>query len=228
MAAPTTNSPLIGITCDLQDGRVRVRPGYAASVIEAGGTPLLLPPIPRAAPHYARLCDAFILTGGDDPIMENFGVPTHAAATRVAPERQSFELALLEELGARYQAKPVLGVCLGMQYMALAAGGALDQHLPESTPTHADHYGDAVHAIELEEVTSALSEGQVCSHHRQAVSDAGRMRVLARSSDGLIEAIDDPTRPFFLGVQWHPERTEDERNGKALFRELVTRARDGD
>ena len=59
------------------------------------------------------------------------------------------------------------------------------------------------------------------SHHRQAVTDPGGLSIVARAADGVIEAVRDAGRPFYLGVQWHPERTRDERLGAGLFRELV-------
>lgn len=218
----STRHPIVGITCDLFEGRARVRMTYSACVARAGGVPLLLPPVPELAGAHAQMCDALILTGGDDPIMEDFGVPTHPAATKVEPARQAHELALLKAFDAR-AAAPVLGVCLGMQYMALTAGGTLDQHMPESTATAGDHAGERVHAIEPE--GGELPRGRVTSHHHQAVRDAGRLRVVARAHDGVIEAIDDPSRAFWLGVQWHPERTAEPGLGQAIFDRLIEAAR---
>ncbi len=217
-----TRPPIIGITCDLADGRARVRTTYAEAVARAGGVPLLLPPIPALAQAHAAMCDALVLTGGDDPIMEGFGVPTHPEAVRVDPVRQEYELALLGAL-AGHADKPTLGVCLGMQYMALAAGGTLDQHLPDTTPTHADHVGDRPHPVCPE--SDALQSGDVMSHHRQAVSAPGSLRVAARAHDGVIEGVVDPDRRFYLGVQWHPERTAHSSLGQGLFDRLAACAR---
>ncbi len=218
----TTRPPVIGITCDLAEGRARVRTTYAEAIARAGGVPLLLPPIPALAPAHAALCDALVLTGGDDPIMEAFGVPTHPAAVRVDPVRQEYELALLAALSA-HPDRPTLGVCLGMQFMALAAGGTLDQHMPDTTPTHADHVGDRPHALVPEH--DAFVAGEVRSHHRQAVSAPGSLRIAARAHDGVIEGVHDPDRRFYLGVQWHPERTTDAPLGQGLFDRLTDCAR---
>ncbi len=218
----TSRPPIVGITCDLQGGRARVRTTYAEAVVRAGGSPLLLPPMASLAEAHADLCDALIMTGGDDPIMEAFGVATHPAATKVAPERQEYELALLNAWNEQVD-KPLLGVCLGMQYMALAAGGTLDQHLPDTTPSHADHAQENVHTVEPE--TDEFNGGRVTSHHHQAVSDAGSLAVIARAHDGVIEGVADPGRRFALGVQWHPERTEDPALGQSLFDRLVEAAR---
>jgi len=233
--------PLIGITCDVdaEDGRRFIRPAYARAVMRAGGVPVILAPECDLIPHYLESLSGFVLSGGDDPIMEEFGTATHPAATKVHPERQAFEIALLRALDGRPEV-PVLGICLGMQYMALHAGGAIDQHLPQSRPEIAGrHWGRVEHEIVihpsplgrgagLRRAQSSRGEGarRVLSHHRQAIVDSGLLEVCARcAADDLIEAVCDPARPFYLGVQWHPERTDDDRAGPALFRELIGRAR---
>ena len=222
-----TSPPLVGITTDLAEHANGVRVfsylSYARAVREAGGAPLLLAPDARLAPEYAGRLDAFVFAGGDDPRTEPFGAPTHPSALPVAPERQAFETALLGALATARPDVPVLGVCLGMQMMALVAGGRLDQHLPESLPTHAMHW-EREHPVEpIGEATAALA-GQVRSKHRQAVALPGDLRIRAVAPDGVVEAIDDPRRRFYLGVQWHPERTEAPAVGRALFEELIAAA----
>lgn len=184
-------------------------------VSEAGGAAVVLPCLSRCVEVYVRRCDGIILSGGDDPIMEHWGVPTHPKAHKVDPLRQVFELAVLEALDARRET-PVLGICLGMQLMGLHCGGALDQYLPDSLPTAGQHWPKTTHSV-----TGELGEGLVHSHHRQALADAGSMRIVATAADGVIEAIRDDSRPFYLGVQWHPERTENDRLGSGLIRQLV-------
>lgn len=217
--------PVVGITCDVVEERARVRILYAKCVAKAGGTPILLPPLPAMAHEHAELCAALIMTGGNDPLTEPFGAPTHPMAERVPPTRQAYELAVLHAFDERPQ-KPVLGVCLGMQYMALVAGGELDQHLPETTPTAADHMDERTHRVEPVN-GSRLPAGEVTSSHHQAVRDAGALEIAAVAPDGVIEAVRDPSRPFYLGVQWHPERTDDHGLGQRLFDQLVEAARAG-
>jgi putative glutamine amidotransferase len=223
-------SPLVGITTDVsvvgERERLECGAAYAERVAAAGGTPVLLPPIPELAEAHARLCDAFVFTGGNDPRMEPFGEPTHPQARAVSPRRQEYETALLRYLLAEAPATPTLGVCLGMQMMALVAGGRLDQHLPEVTPSATEHRG--VH--EVVPVAGQcgpvpIRKGRVLSNHHQAVADPGTLVVLARGPGGVIEAIADPGRPFYLGVQWHPERTEEIGLGADLFASLVAAAR---
>ncbi|HHN77666.1 MAG TPA: gamma-glutamyl-gamma-aminobutyrate hydrolase family protein [Phycisphaerales bacterium] len=211
--------PVVGITTDVYDRdgapTCRVADAYAACVDRAGGLPVLLPPRSGRADELASMIDAAVLTGGDDPIMEDFGAPTHPAATPVHPMRQAFERALLDALHDR--GTPVLGVCLGMQYMALHAGGKLDQDLPEP---EARMHRDATHEIRGEGGWP-FGDGPVHSSHHQAIADPGALRVLARSDDGLIEAVGDPGARFWIGVQWHPERTEYAPLGQALFDALI-------
>lgn len=216
--------PRIGITPDVVeiDGRTRIRlaTAYADRVERAGGLPIILHPQPSLADSYLALCAGFILSGGDDPIMEEYGRPTHPMAVRVRPERQAFELALLRAIARQHH--PALGICLGMQYMALEAGGDLDQHLPEVGSARAEAHMGRAHPIAAR--SPLLTDGLVISSHHQAVRHAGSLRVVAEAPDGVVEAIADATRPFYLGVQWHPERTDDQRLGQGLFDRLVEAA----
>ncbi|MCH7798778.1 MAG: gamma-glutamyl-gamma-aminobutyrate hydrolase family protein [Planctomycetes bacterium] len=210
--------PLIGITTDVDGDRYQVAASYVAAVTAAGGLGVLLPCEPARAGEYVRRCDGVLLTGGDDPIMEHWASVTHPAAKKIDPLRQAFELALLAALDTD-EGPPVLGICLGMQLMGLHRGGALDQHLPETLATSARHGPRNTH-----EIQGDLGHGTVHSHHHQALSDAGGLHVVATARDGVIEAVRDESRPFYLGVQWHPERTPDEKLGAGLFRELVVAA----
>jgi len=213
--------PLVGITCDTIDGRSVCPATYTRAVTEAGGIPVCLPNIAGHAEAYADRFDAFVFTGGEDPDMAPFGEATHARATVVEPGRQAFETALLRELETNHKDKPALCVCLGMQWMALLAGGSLDQHMPDALPTHDDHAGDHRHPIEPAVADAWLPAGTVTSKHHQAVIDPGTLRIVARAHDGVIEAIDDPGRRFYRGVQWHPERTDSAPLGIDLYRELI-------
>lgn len=235
--------PLIGITVDNKNdsassNRYESSIHYSRGIAAAGGLPLLLPQEPALADEFVALCDGILLTGGSDPRMERFGKRMHPQASPVDAGRQEFELALLAALD-RAAGKPALGVCLGMQFMALHAGGDLNQHLPETLATATDHQRDNRHAICVLAPDSVVlreprapkpgpvpaeAELTVVSWHHQAVSDAGRLRTVATAPDGVIEAIDDPSRPFYLGVQWHPERGGEGRLNRDLLRRFVAAA----
>lgn len=212
-----TYKPLIGIMLDNKDdsfesSRYLTATTYSQRVTEAGGLPVHLPQEIGLAPDFAARVDGIILTGGNDPDTRPFGQPLHPNARMIAPQRQAFEIALLDEMAQNHPNKPVLGVCLGMQMMALHAGGKLEQYLPDVMDDASGHTDDTLHKIDV--VASCkwvelmlCDEPLICSHHRQAVADPGLMRVVAKSpEDGIIEAIDDPSRPYYLGLQWHPER----------------------
>lgn len=212
--------PLIGITVDYQDDRYTTKCAIAKMVAFAGGTPILLPCISEFAAQYVQACDGIVLSGGDDPIMEHWGITTHKQAKPISAQRQGFELALLDALDDE-NSKPVFGICLGMQLMGLHNGGNLDQFLPETLDTADQHWGNIDHPI-----AGSLGEGTVHSHHRQALVEPGKLTVVAKSPDGVIEAIQDKDREFYLGIQWHPERTEDENLGLGLFKRFVHASRE--
>ena len=215
--------PIIGITTDIDvaDNRRFVRPAYALAVERCGGIPVVLSPAVELAAAYVEVCDGFVFTGGDDPIMEHWSIATHPKATPVHADRQAFELALLHELDQQPD-KPVLGICLGMQYIALHAGGKIDQHLPESHPELArNHWDKASHKVEFCWQDEKII-GDVLSHHRQVITDAGALAVVGQSlGDGVIEAVADPNRAFYLGVQWHPEKTRQHFLGDQILEMLV-------
>ncbi|MEX0776034.1 MAG: gamma-glutamyl-gamma-aminobutyrate hydrolase family protein [Phycisphaeraceae bacterium] len=231
--------PLIGITVDLRDntassGRYLTPMAYSRAVAEAGGLPVLLTHELACVADYVVRCDGFVLTGGNDIDSLPFGAPLHPMCKIIDPQRQAFELALMAALDQRRD-KPVLGVCMGMQLMALHAGGRLDQHLPDilGEDQALTHLKDNRHTVGWHNGTGIdwlapfIIDGYVTSSHHQAVADPGRLTIVAKAADGTVEAIADPARPFYLGVQWHPERPgigANAANGSdPLGRELIAR-----
>ncbi|MEM6459495.1 MAG: gamma-glutamyl-gamma-aminobutyrate hydrolase family protein [Planctomycetota bacterium] len=220
-----SGGPVIGITADNAEntaasGRYEVGVGYAAAVAAAGGVPLVLPHETGAIDRYVAMCDGLLLTGGVDP--DTAALPagwpgreaTHGEARVMDPGRQAFELALLDAWESVKPQGALLGVCLGMQWMALRAGGRLEQFMPATrTAEVVERHRQADHAVRVTAGDSVLrpppegGDAVVHSNHQQAVADPGRLRVVAVCpDDGVVEAVDDAARPFCLGVQWHPER----------------------
>jgi putative glutamine amidotransferase len=189
--------------------------------------PVLLPHESALIERYVAMCDGLILTGGSDPNTAAFGEAVHPKARVMDPQRQAFEVGLLETWARVKPQAAVLGVCLGMQLMALHAEGQLDQYLPETLDDPSVHQEYKRHAIDICVTDSVLADAAaqtVVSSHQQAVADAGTMRVIARATDGVIEAIDDPGKKFYVGVQWHPERGGDQLLSQGLIAQLVQAA----
>lgn len=197
---------------------------YVDAVTAAGGRAVLLPPDDLDT-DVLRVLDALVLSGGADLGPELYGAePAPLTVTR--PERDGAELGLTR--AALAADLPVLGVCRGMQMLAVAAGGTLEQHVPDRLG-HDRHrpapavYGTSEARFAPGSRIAALmgdDRGIHCYHH-QGVADPGTLTVTGWAADGLPEAVEDPDHRFVLGVQWHPEVTRDKR----LFGALVAATR---
>lgn len=229
--------PLIGLTTyreqarwGVWDSRADVLPSvYAWAVEEAGGVPVLLPPstpsTEAAASVVARL-DGLIVSGGADVSPERYGEEPHPRTIGWRDDRDEWELALLD--AAEHRALPTLGVCRGMQVMAVRAGGSLVQHVPDVV----DHETHSPGGAKFGETHVRVEEGSrlhrlvgdsldVHCHHHQAVAAHPGFTPVAWAADGLVEAMEQPGDRFCLAVQWHPEMAAD----AGLFRALVAEAR---
>jgi putative glutamine amidotransferase len=202
-------------------------------VRRAGGTPIILPfleaPSGEELDALVSAADAVILTGGDDFDMERLGLgATHPRATPTPASKQDFDLALARLCLER--GLPTLGICYGMQLLALAEGGRLYQHLPEDLPDAAEHAGGVQHAVHLGAETKLASllgvqQLSVISCHHQALSAVtGPWSVAGTDEQGLIEAIERADHPFAIGVQWHPELSPTDSPHSRLFEGLVEAA----
>lgn len=203
---------------------------YANSVTEAGGIPMLIPPVdsPAAAELIVSRLDGLIISGGADVNPARFDQKPHATVTKWYDDRDASELWLLDAAGA--QEVPVLGICRGMQVMAVHAGGALVQHLPDTvgTTNHSgsgSEYGTTEVIVEAGHRISSLTDPNlvVACHHHQGVDSHPGFVATAHSSDGLLEAMESEGERFEVAVQWHPETTKD----KGLFFGLVAAASSG-
>ena len=224
--------PLVGITTYREEAAwgvwrqaADVLPAqYALAVEAAGGVPLLLPPVmaPDAAAAVVARLDGLVVAGGADVDPARYGAPRHARTGGARADRDSWELALIGAAGA--VGLPLLGVCRGMQLLAVQAGGALEQHTPDRVgdDRHSPG-GDAFGSVRVQTVAGTRLAGlvgpalTVNCHHHQAVAEHPGFAAAAWSAEGTLEAIEDPGSRFRLGVQWHPETAVD----AGLFAGLV-------
>lgn len=219
---------LIGITAYVEPARwgvwdtraVLVPESYVRMVELAGARAVIVPPSDAGAGLLVSRLDGLVLAGGADIEPAHYGADRHARTT-TRPERDSGELAVLS--AALDAGLPVLGVCRGMELLAVAYGGTLHQHLPDLLGTERHQPSPGVYGAHgARFAPGSLAEkvfgpeAEVNSYHHQAVDDPGRLTVTGWADDDVIEAVEDPDRPFVVGVQWHPEEAGDVRPFAAL------------
>lgn len=227
--------PIVGITTDIQlttfgawtEESALVPTDYTRAVERAGGRALLVPPSDDGLEETLEVLDGIVFSGGGDLNPATYGHDPHPETKGSHEGRDRAELALLQAALARDM--PVLAVCRGSQVLNVALGGDLVQHLPEIVG-HDDHkhtpgeYADHDVSVEPGTQLGALlgDRAPVKSHHHQGFGRIGSgLREAARAEDGTVEALEDPSRRFALGVLWHPEAGEDTR----LFEAFVEEAR---
>jgi putative glutamine amidotransferase len=234
--------PVIGLCTALERARwsvwdqeaVLLPRNYIDAVQRAGGIALMLPPDPHAIDEpdeWLDRIDGLILAGGADIDPAAYGAEPEPETVGAVPERDTFEIALARR--ALERDLPLLGICRGMQVMNVARGGTLIQHLPDDVG-HEDHrralgtFENADHDVRLADGSlAARVTGEKIhatkSHHHQGVREVGDgLDVTGWATvDDLPEVLEDPTRRFALGVQWHPEADDT----SPLIAALVEQAR---
>ena len=192
---------------------------YVRAVEAAGGTPILIP-VQRLgdvdAEEILDRLDAVVLAGGPDVAPELYGADRHPLTGAPRHARDALEMTILEAVTQR--PLPTLAVCRGLQVLNVARGGTLHQHLPDVVG-HDEHGPDAhgyrPHEVSLAPGTTVATligreRADVPTHHHQAVDRLGSGLVAtAWARDGTIEAAEDLSLPFLVGVQWHPEMGDD-------------------
>ncbi len=237
-------APLVGITALLDHtgpvARVRMSEAYVRATERAGGIPLLVPPLERAAnaATVAARINALVLTGGEDVDPARYGAAPHPATEPPCAMRDETELVLARE--ARNRGIPLLAICRGIQVLNVAFSGTLIQDLPSERPSAVRHNGvsreERAHAVRVapgSRLARALQltgpELRANSAHHQAVDRVGSgFRATAWAEDGVIEGIEwDGNDWWAIGVQWHPEDLTATAEGwdRALFAEFVGEGR---
>ena len=230
-----TTRPVVGVTTYREQARWGVwdepadllHTAYARSLEAAGAAVVLLPPgDPDAATTVVGRVDALVVAGGADVAPERYDADPHPRTAGTRPDRDAWELALLDEAARRDL--PTLMVCRGMQLEAARVGGVLDQHTPdvvghEEHSPGGDQFGEiVVTTVPGTTVAGLVGTGQlVRCHHHQSVRSHPGLVAAAHAADGTVEALEHPERRFWVAVQWHPETQGD----VGLFRGLVAAAR---
>lgn len=220
--------PLIGVVPDYREGSEKcysIRPHYALRrnyvdmLNQDGALVIILPYDHSAIENYLELIDGLMIVGGFFDINpKKYGVQEIHPAVTLNETRENFEFDLVEK--ALKTNMPILGICNGMQLLNIMHGGDIIQHIPDeaifinheqSKVPGMEDSSKAYHDVEIVEGTllhKIVGEKKIPtnSSHHQGIKNAGRdIKVSARASDGMIEAIEDPAHPFCIGVQWHPE-----------------------
>lgn len=232
-----TIRPIIGITSYAQPARwgawelpaALVPLAYVESVERAGGRALVVPPSEQGIDETLDIIDGIVFSGGIDIDPARYGAERNPATDPPQVHRDAAELLLLE--AALERDLPTLAICRGFQLLNVLRGGDLVQHLPQAVghEGHRETLGVfSRHPVEVKEGTRlAVILGprhvSVRSSHHQGVGRVGEGLVeSAFAEDGSLEAIEDPSKRFALGVLWHPEMEEGDRR---LFEAFVAEAR---
>ena len=229
--------PLIGITSvyqvDPNNGSAVNVVGFAYvnAVAENGGVPVVLPAVADIdiIRRYIEKLDGLVLIGGDDIPPESYGQQPHETVKIIPQQRYDFERHLIAMWLS--EGKPILGICLGMQFANVVSGGSLIQDIPSQLGTTVDHQRK-YHRVHIKpdsilaEILNA-EQAHVFSAHHQAVDKVGQsLKITARADDGVIEALERTKGGFGLFVQWHPESMKDTTHRDAIYGALIKAARD--
>ncbi len=214
-------------------------PDYEESVRRAGGDARVLNAAADAPADVIGAVHGLLLTGGGDVRPDLYGAAPHAAFDPAEPGRDEYEIALVRL--ALEKDLPVLAICRGVQLLNVARGGTLIQHIPDEVGTTVNHRvptppHSIAHEVWIESrsllerlMGERFEAGEACpvnSRHHQAPKDLGEGLIAsATAPDGVIEAIEDPSRRFCLGVQWHPENFWRTGEFRTLFEAFVQACR---
>lgn len=235
--------PIIGLTPSLESGehKIYTPTSYPKAIIEAGGNPVFFnfTRDDEMIEAYAAMVDGVLFSGGDDVDPSTYGEEQIWGCGDIVPLRDDFEIKLLKVLVEKYPKKPILGICRGAQVLNVGMGGTLYQdlrsqkdgcirHQQQQSSHYASHKAVVEEGSLLQRIYGS-TEVKVNSFHHQAVKDlAPGMRLTAVASDGVVEGFEKPDHPYFVAVQWHPERLVEgphHPEHKPLFKSFVDACR---
>ena len=231
------SKPLIGLNADYRAAKkdapafTFVCAGYYDSIVEAGGIPLVLPPVDSDddLKRLMDLLDGMVMVGGADLDPRRDGYMLHPSVRPLDERREMFDRRLMNMIAKRRM--PVFGIGVGMQLLNVAQGGTLLLHIPEDLPKALPHKDplDPSHRHGLEVVPGSLMERvygdgeiRVNSVHHMAIDDvAPGFSVTARCPDGVVEAIESTTDWLAFGTQFHPESDSASALDLRIFEEFI-------
>ncbi len=236
-------SPVIGVTPSASDNKLGVRThnlavDYTQAIERAGGVPVILPLHVQNTDALLDMLDGIVFSGGGDIEASLFNQENHETVSGIDNERDSFEMKMMKSAFERDI--PVLAICRGVQVMNVQQGGDLIQDIPSQTDSKKEHLQrnqnvgehEAFDEVEVSgdnPFAEAMGTGtvKINSFHHQALGEvADSLEVVAKSDDGIIEAVYAPNQTYAVGTQWHPERlaSADEKN-QSLFNDLISAAK---
>jgi len=238
------SKPVIALNADLRGAQgdkpavSYVAGGYYDAILQAGGLPMILPPLGEEQDIHQVLdvADGVLLVGGSDLDPRRDGWMLHPTVRPLEPRRETFDRLLARVVAERRV--PVFGIGVGMQLLNLTMGGNLFLHIPEDVPTALPHKDpiDPAHRHTLELTTGSImdrvygdGELRVNSMHHMALDEvASCFKVTARCPDGIVEAIESNSDDWFaMGTQFHPEADTASALDMRIFEEFIMGVKEG-
>ncbi len=225
--------PLIGITPSISSNSIQLNCDYVAAINENGGIAIILPPTDDESiiAHYVSMLDGAVFSGGPDIPPDFYGQNPHPTTQVMEPKRANFEKVFIKNF--LESGKPAFGICLGMQFSNVVSGGSMIQDIPTfygSRISHRNgemytnfHHVGLAKGSRLAEILGSNSAAVISRHHQALDKIAEAFQVVARSPDGVVEAVERRDGIFGLFVQWHPEsmKNADQNHRNLLFKAMV-------